>query len=987
MGLPADSTRAGELLNSRYRLGTYVGDDGPVEIYEATDGQGGAAVTVLLLKPEYALQPAVIDQLVKMAQAQAELAHPNFAQVLAVASDDTGIPFVVEAPTRGRTLSEMLREFPDGMPMGAARVLLAPIVEGIARAHVNGAVHGRLHPDRIVLVEGAGGVVPRVLQSSPGAAGSTHGPDAYTPPECRAGKPATDPAADVWSVGVLLYEVLSGRAPEIEEGSTLVALEELVPHLPDALTSGVAACLWDDPGERVPDAGVLWMRIEAALSAKAPAKSDGGVGASAVNALGATMIATAPVVAGKPGASRPQPVQAPANPARPHNATPVAPRPDAMAAASRPTPLAPAPDPFATAAAGAADPFATAAAGAADPFATAAAGPTAPAPASADGHDPLRTPPPPAPATPAAAASAPRAAPAPHATAPSAHAAVSSSPPGFGLATGAPPAPAHAPPPPPARPAFAAGDDRALLGSAAGAGPAAPQPARPAAAPPPPPAAAAAPPPPAPAQARAETDWPEVHVNSGPPPAVTAPPAASPPGAGEPAKGVDELALAFSPLDRDKDDVATAVGFSSAPPRRAGSSDPGAEGSGQRRKRKKKSGPSAQIPGSELSHEDGFTQRSSALIAKEEAASKATSKAASGGAAAADDAEARRRKGAAVSNAQVARLIAMRQQEEASPAKRWLRLLLLLLLLLFIYEGSTLLYDPELKAAREVFGEKLTMACVVLASTSVVALVRVLTLKVKGGALLMRPMVYLFQAVTLFICILVAGMLMSGGAGAAGGGGVAGGVMGMLGGVARGGLVWSSSLLFLFAGIYAMMEGIRSMSQSIAFAAGLLLAAVASGGASYGVVAQTVLVPRAKPVAVAETEEDEDGELAGAVAEEGEGEVAGGAAEEGEGDSTQEYLEMTAEAAASAEDEDEDTMGVIDKFIEAFTPKSAEVDDPEAFDQGEGPDDPTVKAVERTTMGGGGDELEMVDQLREIRQGNAKDVEKLQEQMPSIGQK
>ena len=107
MGAAAEDSRTGESLG-RYRLLEVVGTDGTCDAYRATDSRDSSEVTIRVLRPEFALQSSVVQSFVSRPRTLSGLSHPNVSRVIAVESDDTGIPYVVEERIVGQPLAEML---------------------------------------------------------------------------------------------------------------------------------------------------------------------------------------------------------------------------------------------------------------------------------------------------------------------------------------------------------------------------------------------------------------------------------------------------------------------------------------------------------------------------------------------------------------------------------------------------------------------------------------------------------------------------------------------------------------------------------------------------------------------------------------------------------------------------------------------------------------------------------------------------------------
>jgi serine/threonine-protein kinase len=226
-------TRAGEELDAgRYELHEAFESDELSESYRATDRSSRREVVVRVLRPELALRRDASERFLSASKKLAAIAHPNLPEIIAIESDETGIPFVVEERVAGEALSALFRNFPDGMPLGIAIHTIAPVAEAIAAAHEAGLVHGSLGCERIVLVTRAGGTLPKLL-----GAFTVRG---------AAQRAAADPRNDVHALGALLYEALCGEAP----GARSEALHERAPHLPPPLTALVERCLARKPESR-----------------------------------------------------------------------------------------------------------------------------------------------------------------------------------------------------------------------------------------------------------------------------------------------------------------------------------------------------------------------------------------------------------------------------------------------------------------------------------------------------------------------------------------------------------------------------------------------------------------------------------------------------------------------------------------------------------------------------------------------------------------
>lgn len=289
--------RTGQTLREgRYRLDSHLASEGNSDVYVATDLQSQSAVTVRLLRDEFALRSAEVDSFLALPKALAKLCPPHVARVVEVAADDSGVPMVVEEAVAGQTLAELLMEHPGGLPFADACQVIAPVFEAVARLHMAGVTHGHVDPRRIVMTPHESGFMPRLTHYN-AVVENERAYANYLAPEQRNGDVELDPVMDVWALGMLTHHVLTGRRPPLNP--TTAQLQESLPDLPKSVASALSEALTDDPAERLPDAAVLWMRVETALTPKRVPK----------------VAALPEASASAPAASPPKSIEASANPA------------------------------------------------------------------------------------------------------------------------------------------------------------------------------------------------------------------------------------------------------------------------------------------------------------------------------------------------------------------------------------------------------------------------------------------------------------------------------------------------------------------------------------------------------------------------------------------------------------------------------------------------------------------------------------------------
>ncbi len=243
------------LLSGKYRVLRPVGVD--------SDGRGGAVRDgVLRLLAEHASIQRDVEikllvehtpegeaRLFREARALGSLSHSSTRSVLDSGTDSEGRPFVVYEALVGPTLAEVLRESPDGLEVDRAASIAMQILEGLRALHRNQVVARELSPDHIVIVDTPKGEVAKIAQLERAAFmgdGSAE-PVRFSPwvaPEVRRGGRGLDLRADVYSAGMMLRHLLSGRP---QPGAAL----------PDTAARAVARAAAEDPEERFPNVEVL----------------------------------------------------------------------------------------------------------------------------------------------------------------------------------------------------------------------------------------------------------------------------------------------------------------------------------------------------------------------------------------------------------------------------------------------------------------------------------------------------------------------------------------------------------------------------------------------------------------------------------------------------------------------------------------------------------------------------------------------------------
>jgi serine/threonine-protein kinase len=258
----------------RYRIDALVGEVGGGGAYEASDDDGRRFILEVLPAGAFA-DAAVRARFVDEGRKVSAVIDPNLA-AFDVGEVDDGSVFLATELVSGRTLRERIAASPDGMPKGEAIGIAIQIARGVGKAHAAGIVHRDLVPDNVTVaddgtVKVAGFDLARLLVSDEGEAAALGSPG-YMSPEQARGADVTK-SADVFSIGVLLYEMATGERPFAGEtrAEILDAIAKEAPAAPSVAAVGVPRaldpivlkCLASDPAARYPDGAALAAALEA----------------------------------------------------------------------------------------------------------------------------------------------------------------------------------------------------------------------------------------------------------------------------------------------------------------------------------------------------------------------------------------------------------------------------------------------------------------------------------------------------------------------------------------------------------------------------------------------------------------------------------------------------------------------------------------------------------------------------------------------------
>ncbi|MCU0686108.1 MAG: serine/threonine protein kinase [Polyangiaceae bacterium] len=272
-----DLPAPGRLVAATYRLRRLLGVGGMGAVYEARHELLGLDVALKLLLPKHARDGRLVARFLKEARTAALVTSPHVVRVFDVGVLESGAPYLVMEFLRGVDVAALLAERGRLRP-GAAAALLLQAIEGVAAVHEAGIVHRDLKPSNLFLEAPAGRapivkVVDFGISKALGGAGETTSADsllgspAYMAPEQIAEPGRADTRADLWSLGVIAFQLVTGALPfdspsiggllhSILQGTPRSA-RELVPDLPPGFDAVLRRCLQREPAARFADTRAL----------------------------------------------------------------------------------------------------------------------------------------------------------------------------------------------------------------------------------------------------------------------------------------------------------------------------------------------------------------------------------------------------------------------------------------------------------------------------------------------------------------------------------------------------------------------------------------------------------------------------------------------------------------------------------------------------------------------------------------------------------
>jgi eukaryotic-like serine/threonine-protein kinase len=271
------------VLDDRYDVVRPLGSGGMGEVFLARDRVLGRDVALKVLRKQFAGDEEFAERFKREAMSAASLSHPNIVQVYDRGETEEGDSYIAMEYVPGGTLKERISG--DGpLESADAAALGAQVAEALGAAHDRGMVHRDIKPQNVLLTASGGakvadfGIARAGSSATISRTGSVMGTAGYMSPEQALGKPAT-PKSDLYSLGVVLYEALTGELPYTADNPIAVSMKhvneplrppiELNPRIPGGMNALVTKLMAKDPEDRYADADELaddlW-RVERGLA-------------------------------------------------------------------------------------------------------------------------------------------------------------------------------------------------------------------------------------------------------------------------------------------------------------------------------------------------------------------------------------------------------------------------------------------------------------------------------------------------------------------------------------------------------------------------------------------------------------------------------------------------------------------------------------------------------------------------------------------------
>ena len=273
-------THVAQVLSANYELETEVGRGGMGIVYCARDKRLKREIAIKVLPPELSFRADIRQRFLREAETAAQLNHPNIVPIYTVEERDNLVYFVM-AYIKGDNLGQRLQQHGPIPPVEVRRIL-REVADALSYAHNRNVIHRDIKPDNIIIDEETGramvtdfGIARALTDSGDSrltATGMAIGTPAYMSPEQSAGDSAIDGRSDLYSLGVVGYQMLCGQPPFVANNTPSmlvkhlsekpIPVDERWPDLPPDLSRAVMMCLEKDPADRFPNAAAFAVALD-----------------------------------------------------------------------------------------------------------------------------------------------------------------------------------------------------------------------------------------------------------------------------------------------------------------------------------------------------------------------------------------------------------------------------------------------------------------------------------------------------------------------------------------------------------------------------------------------------------------------------------------------------------------------------------------------------------------------------------------------------
>ncbi|MBX3066552.1 MAG: SUMF1/EgtB/PvdO family nonheme iron enzyme [Anaerolineae bacterium] len=260
----------------KYEIKALIGHGGMAEVYRALNPDLGQDVAIKVLRPHVLSSQDSLIRFKQEAQSVAGLSHPNIIRVFDFSAEGR-MQYMVMELVNGQSMDRLLARNPNGLPLELALKLFRQIADALGYAHERGVIHRDIKPGNVLLAENDRAILTDFgLARIAGAAkltttGTSYGTPAYMSPEQASGIEVS-PATDVYALGIMLYEMITGKVPFEGETATSVLLKHLqqlpasprsiIPDLPEDVEFTIMRALAKDPKARFDNAKDMLLALD-----------------------------------------------------------------------------------------------------------------------------------------------------------------------------------------------------------------------------------------------------------------------------------------------------------------------------------------------------------------------------------------------------------------------------------------------------------------------------------------------------------------------------------------------------------------------------------------------------------------------------------------------------------------------------------------------------------------------------------------------------